>query len=336
MDISIDVQNDLKLSKLQNQYKELNKKYKNAISVVDGYKQQSEIALALAGQGRKAPAAIVSNPAESSREATVVTGLSDIHIELVVSKAETNGLNKYNPEVAKERLNRYFERVIALTNKERQDIRIDNLLLWLGGDLIENAYLHSESTRKCAMTPTEAALYTDECISAGLELLLEHGNFKSITIPCSTGNHGRARGSKMPHGDLSYKDNHEYSVYCNLARKFSGESRFKFLLPEAYLSYVKVYKTLIGFQHGHRAPANAGALEKFLQRQNIIRPVDHSVLGHFHHLFNGESYTKNGSVIGSTPYSLENAYGHEEPKQFFRLLDNKLGWTISAPIFLEK
>lgn len=333
--ISSNVKLDLQLEKTKQQLKDMTKKYKEVLGHIDYYQQQSLAALALSKTSRKAPAIITSKAQSDKREATVITGLSDIHIESVVNKGEVNGLNRYNPEIAKHRIQTYFERLLSLTRKERQDIRIDKLLFWLGGDLLENAFLHQESTMKCAMTPIEAALYADECISEGIEMILEHGEFEEILIPCSTGNHGRARGHKMPHGEMSYADNFEYSVYVNLARKFAGEKKVRFILPEGYLTYVRVYGEDLCFQHGHRYKGGENNLDKYLLKLDKIRSASHYFLAHFHHYFPAEWYTKNGSVIGTTAYSLENGYGHEEAKQFFRLFDNKLGFTISAPIFCQ-
>lgn len=333
--ISSNVKLDLQLEKTRKQLKDITKKYKEVLGHIDYYQQQSFAALALSKTARKAPAVITSKTQSDKREATVIAGLSDIHIEAIVNKGEVNGLNRYNPEIAKARIQTFFERLISLTRKERQDIRISNLVLGLMGDLVENAFLHQESAMRCAMAPIEAALYADECITAGIEQLLAHGDFEQILLPCNVGNHGRAHGHKMWHGEIAYRDNYEYSVYVNLARKFANEPRIKFILPESYFTYTKVYNKWICWQHGHRFKGNQNNIDKYLLKLNAIRHADHYALAHFHKYFPHDDYTKNGSVIGTTPYSLENGYGHEEPKQFFRLLDNKLGFTISAPIFLE-
>jgi hypothetical protein len=661
MILSQEAKTDLKLGRLQEDHKQLNKKYKEALKYVSYCEQQLELAYKASKVSRtKAP----ERPARtrSTNEATVVSILSDVHCEAVVNAKSVNGLNKYNPEIARKRLQTYAERVVRLTDKERQDINISKAVIHFGGDMINNS-LHADDKLTNAMTVQEAVLFCDELLTEVLEFIVAHGSFNKIDVMCSVGNHGRCvsedteiltdkgfipasrittdstiasfdvntkkisfskalaatsfvekgcfyvkgyfsdecvskdhkiyydgalrnvqsllgrhtqskflgtsfletysnetcstqeieklrlltqiicdgtvvdrrvkeqtdavriqfhlskprkiqrlcallknmnidytlrnatmsggnilqpvficiygdkakdiwdnwlnkskkfpeyfrylavdqlkavldeikhtdgtdRGfgaiewatvsqsdvdiiqhacisngipfkyshvtrklgdgfgtkdkfiaqiktqglskrsqslsvniyesseekkfygitsrqgtlitrrngivnftgnstTKMPTGEAAYRTSYEYIIYRNLARKFSSEPSLKFHLPESYFSYLKVYNKLLRFSHGDAYTGTADSISKHFDKANSTLKADHDFVGHWHFLTPAPTYTKNGCVIGTTPYVLQKGYGHQEPMQSFQLLDNKRGFTISAPIFLN-
>lgn len=331
--ISSNVKLDLQLEKTKQQLKDVTKKYKEVLGHIDYYQQQSLAALALSKTTRKAPAIVTSKNNAKDREATAISLLSDIHCEAVINKRTVNGLNEYNPKVAQKRVETYFHKICKLSEKERQDIRIDKLVLGFLGDMINNS-LHDDDKLTNAMSPQEATLFCNELLSNGIDYLLAHGAFKQIDIVCSVGNHGRST-HKMPTGEAAYRTSYEYIIYKNLARQFSGEDRIRFHLPESYFSYLNVYGKRLRFSHGDSYKGNADNIGKHFEKANNVIKADYDFVGHWHFLHSAPTYTRNGCVIGVTPYVLQKGYGHQEPLQAFQLLDSKRGMTISAPIFLE-
>ena len=79
----------------------------------------------------------VISPREKSgvSEAVAVAVATDWHIGETIKPEQVSGLNTFNIAIAKRRIVNFFELVVKLTNKERQDVKIDELVLFLGGDL---------------------------------------------------------------------------------------------------------------------------------------------------------------------------------------------------------
>ncbi len=282
-------------------------------------------------------APIVPLADSKTSEATAVALASDWHVEELVDPKTVQGVNKYNPEIARERARSFFQRIVKLTEKERQDVRIDNLVLGLLGDFYSGA-IHDSLPEICAMRPVEAVIYAQELISSGLQFLLNHGKFKKITVVCKVGNHSRITPKIHVASELG--NSLEYGMYCSLARKFPQCS---WLIEPSYHSHFTVYGRTIRFAHGWaiRSLGGIGGIYPALLRAeyqwNLSRPAHHSLMGHFH------SYTSvgrggiviNGSLIGHTAYASAVARAVvEQPTQALFLLDKKRGVTVQIPILV--
>jgi hypothetical protein len=121
-------------------------------------------------------------------EATAIAMLSDVHIGEQFVPEQVNGLNEYSVAIAKQRVTKFFQRVVKLTDKERQDVAITELILFLGGDIIDGA-LHADCIFANEVAePMKQSVIAQELISAGLVHLEKYGNFKRITIVAKDGN----------------------------------------------------------------------------------------------------------------------------------------------------
>jgi hypothetical protein len=121
-------------------------------------------------------------------EATAIAMLSDVHIGEQFVPEQVNGLNEYSVAIAKQRVTRFFQRVVKLTDKERQDVAITELVLFLGGDIIDGA-LHPDCIMANEISePIKQSVIAQDLISSGLIHLEKYGKFKRITIICKDGN----------------------------------------------------------------------------------------------------------------------------------------------------
>jgi len=121
-------------------------------------------------------------------EATAVVCLSDVHVGNHITLGQTNGINEYNVGLARSRCVTFFERVVRLTHKERQDIKIEELVLFLGGDNFDGNLHMDTALSNIPAAPITQATIAQEIIESGLKFLLEKGSFKRITIVCKDGN----------------------------------------------------------------------------------------------------------------------------------------------------
>lgn len=270
-------------------------------------------------------------------EGTMVALASDWHVEELVDPKTVQGRNKYNPDVARARAQGFFQRIVKLTEKERQDVRIDNLVLGLLGDFYSGA-IHDSLPEICAMRPVDAVIYAEELIASGLQFLLDHGKFKKITLVCKVGNHSRI--TKKVHVATEQGNSLEYGMYFSLARRFP---QCAWLIEPSYHSYLTVYGRTLRFAHGHEIKSQGGvggiypALLRAEHQWDKTQQAHHSMMGHFHQYtcVGRGNIVINGSLIGYTPYGATKARAvFDVPTQALFLLDKKRGVTVPIPILL--
>jgi len=270
-------------------------------------------------------------------EAIVTMVASDWHVEEIVERDTVNGLNEYNPDIAKERAGRFFRGGQRLLSIIERDVNASTLVLALLGDFITNE-LHEDSVESNAMPPVQAIILAQDLLASGIAFLVD--NFKGrIIIPCHSGNHGRT--TKHVHSALEHGHSLEYFMYHSLANAFKGEPRVEFLIAQAYHSYVDYFGSLVRFHHGHSIKYHGGVgglyipTNKAIAQWNRAMPVSLDVFGHYHTQKDGGNFLSNGSLIGYNGYALRGKFDYEPPKQTLFAVDNKHGRTFCNPIYVR-
>jgi hypothetical protein len=276
---------------------------------------------------------------KSSNEATAIVQISDGHFGKIVVPSTVNGLNNYNPDIAKKRMQKCAENTIKLIKKEREDVKIDNLVLILGGDFLENSQLHNHSEMTTSMSPMEETLFSRDVLHKYIKTVCEYGNFKKIAIACTRGNHSRITHRMV--ASVDYRMNYETILYSILKDDFAKE-KIEWTIPDSEVAEVDVYDKMIRIVHGHQIKFQGGVggltvpLNKYVMRMDQIKKAFYNFVHHYHNL----SYptirtTVNGSIVGYDPYAMSIGCSYEPPMQSFQLLDSKWGMTIKAPIFCD-
>ena len=127
-------------------------------------------------------------------------------------------------------------------------------------------------------------------------------------------------------------------MYLNLAKRFEGEKRIKFIIPRSQHYYLEVYGKTIRFMHGHNIRYYGGVggitvpLNKAIAQWDKLQRADLAVLGHFHQFLDGGRWLVNGSLIGYNAFALANKFEYEPPKQAFFLWDKRRDKSVVAPI----
>lgn len=296
---------------------------------------EKEVAAAYTLRNSKTTATIVPIERSSTSEATALVLASDWHAEEEIRSAEVNGLNSMNLGIAKKRAEIFFQKVVRLTNKERQDVKIHNLVLWLGGDFISGS-LHDDNLQNALLAPMHAIAFVQELLDAGLTFLQNHGGFKTITIVCSSGNHSRI--TKKVSWAAHEGNSLEWMMYNNLAFR---HPEINWVIDRSLLSYIKVYDLTLRFSHGHWC-SHAGGVGSYypvllrkIYQFNQTRFADLSYLGHLHTWNPARRYAINGSLAGPNPFAFSFAAADIQPPiQHFGLIDKKRGATVQIPILL--
>jgi len=288
---------------------------------------------------------ITTNP-RLKEEVIAISTISDVHIEEEVPKSIVNNLNEYNLDIAKQRVTRYFKRLLFMIRQSRKaGYKINNLVLGLLGDFI-SGYIHEELEESNSLTPVEATLYVQDLLIKGIKLLSEDGGFEKIIIPCIPGNHGRTTTKKRYNS--GYKNSYEWLMYNNIKNLFTepkmihnnGYSNLSFIIPESEFIYLDLFGYINKFSHGDHFNYQGGIggievpLKKWILRENSVIKTDMSWIAHWHQYISLNRVRVNGSLIGYSSFSRGHSFEPEPPKMQFQLLDKKRGFTLNNPIYL--
>lgn len=276
---------------------------------------------------------------KSTNEATAIVQISDGHFGKIVVPSTVNGLNNYNPDIAKKRMQKCAENTMKLIKKEREDVKIDNLVLILGGDFLENSQLHNHSEMTTSMSPMEETLFSREVLNKYIKTVCEYGNFKKIAIACTRGNHSRITHRMV--ASVDYRMNYETILYSILKDDFIKE-KIEWTIPDSEIAELEVYGKMLRVVHGHQIKFQGGVggltvpLNKYVMRMDQIKKAFYNFVHHYHNLsYPTVRTTVNGSIVGYDPYAMSIGCTYEPPMQSFQLLDSKWGMTIKAPIFCD-
>lgn len=282
------------------------------------------------------PFVIKKTKGESS-QATALWLASDWHVGEKVTLGQTNGINKYTPEIASKRGENFFVNGLKLTDMASKDVKVDTVIIALLGDFI-TGHLHLDAVENNYLAPAEEIVHAQNIIISGIEYVLANSTYKLI-IPCHSGNHGRT--TKYSHFGSENGHSLEYLMYHAIAGYFRNEKRVQVIISEGAHSYVDVYGFKIRFLHGHDVKFGGGVggltipLNKAIAQWDKARPANLTCLGHFHQRFDGGNFLVNGSLIGYNSFALSIKASAEAPQQQFALIDSKRGKTIVAPIIVE-
>jgi hypothetical protein len=302
------------------------------LDIIEEQANQLEVALGLANARRGAALGAKIASGDTS-EAVAFAIASDWHVEETVDGKTVNGLNEFSLDIAEDRINSFFRRVVRITEIQRSGTKIDTLVLALIGDLM-TGYIHEELRETNGLSPTETVLWLSEHVGAGLQLLEK--NFGNLVIPCCYGNHGR--NTLKPRHATGAKNSYEWMLYHILAKQFP---QFDWRISDGYHNYLEVDGRVVRFHHGDGLKYQGGVggltipVEKAIAQWNRAIPAYLDVFGHWHQSQQNPKWISNASLIGHNAYAIAIKAGFEPPSQTYFLMDKKRGRTITAPVFLD-
>ena len=305
--------------------------------VIENEKLEREIEAIKALSKNKSTSAFNIVPVEDTTEAVAVVLASDWHIEEPVKKQSVNGLNEYNLTIAEQRVQEFFANTVTLLRKEQAAVRIDTMVLWLGGDFISNN-IHDVLLETNQLSPIEAILLAQNWLENGIRYLIANTDVKLI-IPCSVGNHSRI--TQKVHINTESGNSLEAYMYHMLSKHIEDD-RVQFIINESYFTYLDIFGMTLCFHHGHAHKYNSGVgglyipVRRAIGQWNQKRRVDLWVFGHFHSYIQDPAFVCNGSLIGWNAYADRLNVNYEPPKQTFFLLDKKRKCrTVTMPIMFS-
>ena len=281
----------------------------------------------------------------TKRQAVAIAMLSDVHAEERI-KPETCGFkNELTLDITSESLKANYVNSARVANIWAQDIQINELVCWIGGDII-HGNMSKAFSRDNFLQPKDAILWTLDRICDGIKYYLDNTKF-NLSIIFSIGNHGRS--TDYMHYEEVWESAWEAMLYDLIVREFRTNSRVNFPTyhNKSYYSVYRVFDYDIRFHHGD-AIRYAGGIGGPLTGSNkaIMKwnkePEDHvhlDIHGHYHTLGldnMGVNICSNGSIAGYGSYALRGQFGFEHPKQGLVMIDSEMGKSVTAPIWIRK
>ena len=311
---------------------EFEKERKSLLDLVEEKSSQLEAALNLAS-GKIHPTKVKITDSPKS-EATVVAVASDWHVEETVDPKTINGLNEFNLDIAERRIKAFWKNVVKLTEMQRHGVKVDNLVLILGGDMM-TGYIHEELQESNGLSPTQTVLWLQDQIAGGIQFLSKH--FEKIDIPCAMGNHGRC--TKKPRHSTAAANSYEWMMYHILKKQLSSYANWH--IADGYHLMLDVYGKTLRIHHGDGLKYQGGIggltipVEKAIASWNKGIPADLDIFGHWHQSQQNPKWIANGSLIGFNAYSVAIKAAYEPPSQTLFMFDKRHGRTGTFPVFLD-
>ena len=274
--------------------------------------------------------------AVSRGSATAVLCLNDWHVEGCIKREVVDGANEFNLAVATQRINRTWQKSLFLLEFARKISDIRDLVVWLGGDLI-NGTIHEELEESNFLGPAEAVMFVQDHVATGLDLLCKEAKVDSLTVVTSYGNHGRTtRKRRIATG---YRHSWEWLAYQNLARHYAKSPKVRFHVEEGYHAWLTIQQHDVRFHHGDAIRFAGGVggvtipLRKKIAQWNKRRTARFDILGHFHQFLDAWDFVVCGCLCGYDAYALEIGAEFQPPTQTFLVLDRQYGKVLTVPLF---
>lgn len=272
----------------------------------------------------------------NTSEAAAVAIASDWHIGQRIDPETVGGLNSFNAEIGVKRAQCFFQRIVSLTEKERKNASISELVLFLGGDFIDGS-LHQDSLQSQDISgATDQGIVAQDLIEAGLNFLLNHGKYKQITVVAKDGNHGRVTDRQQWASRAA--NSFERFMYVNIAYRFPT---INWLVDKSLLTHLDVLGHKVRFHHGDTI--SFGGINgpfTYINRALSFWDKNHgraryTVQGHLHTHIPTHYWLVNGSLAGYNAYAESLKGEFQPPIQSFFLMDKKRGPTVQIPILVD-
>lgn len=263
---------------------------------------------------------------------TAVLSLSDLHFEESVDSSQVRGNNSYNIEVAQKRLDTVMESSANLLLNHSGGTYHDSIITLVNGDLVSGE-IHDELTRTNSASLQETIFILANKLY--LNFVQYSQNFRKVRVLFTPGNHGR-----MDH-KWTAKDASNRSWDMMVGRILKGMvdanpqlSNVEVVLAQGADLAFDVYGMRCIVEHGNAIKTTGDAIAGFItsavrrklklhereaqmgrMKGDNTRGVDYLFIGHFHSLEVFRGVIANGSLIGTSEYSMQGSFRPEPPQQ---------------------
>ena len=251
--------------------------------------------------------------------------LSDWHYGEVVDPEQVDGLNEFNVEVLRARVEEVYRGVLSF--KAHRNYEIYKLHIALGGDMTSGGPgIHDEIRESNERVAAEQAIEVGALIADLIERLVPH--YTEIEVVGVPGNHPRMY---KPHASKNVFDNFDWVAYKYAEASLRGYDSVSCHFPRAGFLLQKVAGRNILLWHGDGVKTTmpgvpwggvvrrTAELKKEYARRGVI--LDGFKVGHFHAPNVAGGVFMNGSLVGVNEFGLKNFGSGEPPCQLLMTWD---------------
>ena len=270
--------------------------------------------------------------------------LSDIHAGEVVKAEAVGGLGRYDWQTFRERLGKWTQTVIDLSDMKRKEHPLETLTILMDGDMVSGE-IHDDSARTNELDPISGCAASAQLLAHSLSQLSRH--FAGLQVSCTVGNHGRL--DRKPRHKEGVERNWDWLTYQQVAQWTSLQENITFHIPKAKYAITNVLNTKILHMHGDGIPSWLNfpfyGIDRVTKRlRETLLPADQHFdvvcMGHFHASTKlptpvGPIYV-NGSFLGVTEFALDRMHSALPPSQWLLTVHEKYGVIKGEEIFLGR
>lgn len=250
----------------------------------------------------------------------------------------------YNTAECERLVKQSIEKTIRITEIQRADHPVKEIVLMLGGDIVENTTIFPSQVYEVDSDVMTQFVEASRILIDVVRILL--ANFEKVTVVCEPGNHGRV--GKL--GELPKDVNWDKLVYMFAGHALHNEKRLTWQMSKEDIQRVTVgnYKALL--IHGDEIRWGtastivrfadrwkSGAYKFFDEIDQVTKGFDFRDLyiGHFHqhqswNMANGEgSVFMSGAVETGNRYARDLLASNGEPSQRLHFVDPEKGRVTS-------
>lgn len=271
------------------------------------------------------PMAYQSVEEKKGDEEVALLTLSDIHFGERVLPVETVGLNDYNFEIAKARLDALFQRVLKVTDIQRRLYPIPKIVIALLGDVTTGECIYPGQGYYIDRAAMDQAFQGAHLLAQFFNRLSEY--YDQVEIQCVRGNHGRP----APKGVAHNKSNWDTVLYRMMEKELLSCKRIEVVIHDGLIGHTEINNRIVAFSHGdtlgrgclvETAMGRAATQWPDLLRNELrCRHLDLCLFGHYHSSaslqIGSMDVFANGSIVGGTSFSANNIRRINPPRQWF-------------------
>lgn len=324
---------NIQIQKLKGEKQLMAKELSAAREAIVDLESRNELLLQLSDTKRKrlhVPPKKQSGLKKRSGSAELILTANDWHIGAVARPAALKYRNKFDHNIAQQRVQAYTWRSLEMLEQERKLVPIDKLHICYLGDIIDGR-LHEDSD--VDLETNDQVFLAEDLMVWQLRTLLKHGGFKEVNAYMLCGNHGR-QSKKIPYAKLTQTSN-ETVAYRHVIKYLENEP-INFIRPEAYSHECKIQGVDVSMEHGHNVGGGGGIggvpsavrlnLAKRQERNKI------NLVAHFHQwaYVPSNGYALLNCLCGWTAYGRDkiNAWPSDPSQGMFVLHNTKVTKSI--------
>ena len=252
----------------------------------------------------------------------------------------------YNSDVLAQRMDQYAEKLIEITDIQRTHHNVDNLHVWLLGDIVEGEEIFpGQSHLIDSGLYRQVGINGPEILGNFLRTALE--NFKHVHVTGVIGNHGAVGGRARKQHDP--ETNMDRLLYKIVELIFKNEPRITFNIPDGKgernfyaVDTIGNYSTML--IHGDKMPAPSATYGYY---KKVMGWKDGAIPEHFDDVFMGHYHQQAKMTIGSSILRISgspesnNTYAQEyfsamsRPCQHLMFVHPENGVTSEYSIWLD-